>query len=295
MAAPDGRDHARPVVLGRPRPGALAPRPLEDVVHHQHRHVAADAVALRGDRAERLHDRGPQLGRERVQLDDVRPGREVRVAAVREDARRRRARTTPDRARGPRRSPRTKYSGCVGRPRMVGRDVVRHEVEDQAEPALRERRARRGEPVRPAQLRVDHVAADAVRRADHVLASRSRAARAGRTRPAPRSRARSRPRPGCAPRRPSARPRRSRARRSRPTRARERRRGRPRSLAAAQLIEPDPRVELVDERMSAHARGRYRPPNALPHRNRDEPSPGGASPGRGEPDGNRLVAVSASG
>ena len=55
------------------------------------------------------------------------------------------------------------------RPRVVGRDVVRHEVEDQPDPALGERRARRREARRPAQVGVDRVAADAVRRADDVL------------------------------------------------------------------------------------------------------------------------------
>ena len=55
------------------------------------------------------------------------------------------------------------------RPRMVGSDVVRHEVEDQADSALRQRCARRGQSLRPAQVRIDPVVADAVRRAHHVL------------------------------------------------------------------------------------------------------------------------------
>ena len=225
MDAPDGGDHARPVVVGRSRPGALAPGPLEDVVHHQHRHVAAHAVALRGDRAERLDHGGPQVGREGVQLHDVRPRGEVRVAAVREDA----AADSHERRRIALQvvvAAAHEVLGMRVRPRVVGGDVVRHEVEDQSEAALRQRRARRGEPVRPAEVRVDPVVADAVRRADHVLGRRSRAARAGSSRSARRSRARSRSRPGCAPRRPSARPRRSRARRLRPTRARGRRPGR---------------------------------------------------------------------
>ena len=69
----------------------------------------------------------------------------------------------------------------------------------------------------------------------------------------PRSRARSRSRPGCAPRRPSARPRRTRAPRSRPT-LRPGTSPRPigAALAAAQLVEPDPGVDLVDEGMLDH-------------------------------------------
>ena len=41
------------------------------------------------------------------------------------------------------------------RPRVVGRDVVRHEVEQQPDAAVGQRRARGGEPTRPAEVRVD--------------------------------------------------------------------------------------------------------------------------------------------
>ena len=71
-----------------------------------------------------------QVGRERVQLHDVGPGGEVRVAAVREhaaaDAHERRRVALEVVVAAPH-----EVLGVRVRPRVVGRDVVRHEVEDQ--------------------------------------------------------------------------------------------------------------------------------------------------------------------
>ena len=227
MARLDGGDHGRPVVVVGPRPAALAPGPLEDVVHHQHRHVAADAVALRGDRAERLDHGRPQVGRERVQLHDVRPGREVRVAAVREHA----AADAHERRRIAREvvvAPADEVLG-VRRPSTGGR-ARRGSARSRGSAPPRARRAPRARPRarRAAEVRVDRVVADAVRRADDVLGREVGQRAPEALDQARRSRARSRSPPGCAPRRPSARPRRSRAPRSRPTRSRARWRGRSR-------------------------------------------------------------------
>ena len=246
----DGRDHGRPVVGVRPRAGALAPRALEGVVHHQHRHVAAHAVALRGDRPQRLDHGAAQIRREGVQLHDVRPGREVRVAAVGEDA----AADPDERGRVAREVVLVAGDEVLGvRRASTGGRAQRGSARSRgsaASPRSRERRAR-GREARPgrrgARRPCSRGCSTASRRRPRVG---SRAARAGSSRSGPRSRARSRSPPGCAPRRPSARPRRSRALRSRPTRCRERWPGRPaRPLAAAQLVEPDPGVDLVDERV----------------------------------------------
>ena len=73
-----------------------------------------------------------QVGRERVQLDDVGPGGEERVAAVREHA-------VADRDERGRVALEVflvaadEVLGMGDRPRVVGRDVVRDEVEDQAD------------------------------------------------------------------------------------------------------------------------------------------------------------------
>ena len=74
-------------------------------------------------------------GGERVELHDVGPRREVRVAAARDD---RRAGVRRNAAGSRARSssvPATKQLGPLGEPRMVGRDVVGHVVEDQPEAA----------------------------------------------------------------------------------------------------------------------------------------------------------------
>ena len=167
------RDQLRPVVgLGR-GPGPLSPRPGEDLVGHQHRHVASKPVALRADRDQRLGHGVAQLGRESVQLHDVRPGREVRIATVGEDA-----------AGGAEEglgvlgellvAAGEQAAGPGGDPRMVGRHVVRDVVEDQRQATAGERLARGRERVRPAEASVDDVVAHAIRRADHVLRSQIR-------------------------------------------------------------------------------------------------------------------------
>ena len=82
----DGRNECLPVV-GRGRcADALAPGAPEDVVHHQHRHVATDPITLTGDRGHRVEGRSPQAGLEGVELQDVRPGWEVGVAPAGEHA-----------------------------------------------------------------------------------------------------------------------------------------------------------------------------------------------------------------
>ena len=145
------RDHARPVVVGRPRPGALAPRALEDVVHHQHRHVAAHAVALVGDRAAASRPRR-RAGRARTRSAARRPARPGSTGRGRSRATRSPTRTNEAGSRS--RSSSLAADEVLGmrlRPRVVGRDVVRHEVEDQPDARARASAvARRGE-ARPAR------------------------------------------------------------------------------------------------------------------------------------------------
>ena len=242
-----GGDHGRPVVGFGPGPAALAPRALERVVHHQHRHVAAHAVALRGDRAQRLGHGCAQVGRERVQLHDVGPGGEVRVAAVREHAVADARRTTPDPARDPRRS---RARSTRGAPPSTGGRARRGSARSREATRRRARRAPRARPRAPP-----------VRRGGHRPCSRG-CSKASRRHP---SSAKS----GRARRKLSTRPAFSSAiaipaglrsqtpisqtdveaeRRDRvplgPGHGREVDRG---ALAAAQLVEPHPRVDLVDE------------------------------------------------
>ena len=239
-ASLDGIDQRRPVLPVGTGPRAIAPGALEHVVHHQHRHVAPHAVALVGDGRDGVGGGAPEIGRERVQLDDVRPRREVRVAAVGEHAI-----PDADEGRGVAREVLVialhEVLGVRRGPRMVGRDVVRHEVEQQPEAALGHRLARRRETVGTTQVPRDGVGGDAVGGADDIVRRpvRERALEVlvgGR-----RCAARSRCPPGSAPTRPSARRRRSRAPRSRPTRSAARHRGRRRGPAGGRGRRATPR------------------------------------------------------
>ena len=77
----DGRRGARPERRRRD-----PPRPLEDLGQHQHRHVAAHAVALARDPPKLAEQRVLQRRVPVVQLQRVGPAGEVRVAAVGQDA-----------------------------------------------------------------------------------------------------------------------------------------------------------------------------------------------------------------
>ena len=166
MRRVDRADDRRPVVLRRRVAGPLAPGAREDLVGHQHRHVAADAVALRGDRDQRVDRRRAQAGRERVELDDVGPRREVGVLAVRERAVRKLADPQVSLAWGAR-------SSRGGRAR-------RGSARSRGSAAARAGRARpapwRAPPV-AAEARVERVAGE------RSTPSRSRRRRAGRAAP----------------------------------------------------------------------------------------------------------------
>jgi hypothetical protein len=67
----------RPERLWRDPPG-----PLENLGQQQHRHVAAYAVALAGDRDQLVDARPLQFGIGVVELQSVRPARKIGIAAI---------------------------------------------------------------------------------------------------------------------------------------------------------------------------------------------------------------------
>ena len=87
-----------------------------------------------------------QLRGERVELDDIGPRREVRVAPVREESGHRwPARRSGSATRSSGTAPHEQFRS--GRdPWVIGRDVIRHVVEDQPHAPVRERRPRRRQP-----------------------------------------------------------------------------------------------------------------------------------------------------
>ena len=155
--------------------------------------------------------------------------------------------------------PPTKYSGLCHRPRMVGSDMVRHEVEDEREPTLGQRGPRSRETGRPTQMRDRRSSrgrSTASRPRPRVVEVGQRAPeRVGQALVLERDRDPRRAAlpdahqpDGVEPELPDRVP---LARRN----AREIDRG---SVAAAQLVEPHPGVDLVDEGVAdqRHSRGR---------------------------------------
>ena len=146
----------------------MPPRALEDRRHEQHRHIAAHAVALVGNRCHGVDHRLAQPRMKGVELEHIRPRRKV---------------TDPSRARTPcrrpgkirpasvpdRRAALNEVFRMIGDPGMVRRHVVGNEIEDQPHAPLGQLRLAAGEPVRSAQMLIHDVAAHAIGRADIVL------------------------------------------------------------------------------------------------------------------------------
>jgi hypothetical protein len=144
------RDRLRPKLVPLP---AVTPGPREHLAQHQHRHVAAHAVALLGDGAQLVDHRRARLGPAVVELQRVVPGREKRVAPV------------LDVPIGAAHEPLRVRLG----PGVVEPEVVRHEVEKQADPALRQPRPQVRQSLRTAELVRDAVPGDGVRRGADLL------------------------------------------------------------------------------------------------------------------------------
>ena len=213
------RRHRRPAAPGRP----------EDVVEDEHRLRAHDAVAAGGHLLERLGHRPGHVGVAVVELGRIGPWREVRVATVGD----------PVAAVGPDLEVLVGIGGPLRRvgvdepvrmsadPEVLGRDVVRDEVQDQPEAGLAEALAQPGQAGRAAQAVGRLVGADRIRRPDDVVVRAigqefgASVAQRGRW-PATAGDC-----PSRSSRRPSARRGRSRARRSGRCRGRGRRRGPP--------------------------------------------------------------------
>ena len=154
--------------VGGAAPARLPHGALENRVQHQHCHIAADTVALAGDAGESRDYSLTKTGLKSIELQYVGPCGEVGVPAAGEDG-------------SVQSHERCGIVGSVvggalnevlrmfGDPRVIGRDVIGHEVEEEPQAAVREFLARRGETVRTAEMPVNLIAADAVGRADIVF------------------------------------------------------------------------------------------------------------------------------
>src|SRR5262245_25846096 len=75
-------DKVAPVFRCRLFSRTAAPRAFEDRIEQQHRHVAANAVALACDTQNGFEDGTTKLGLEGIQLQHVLPGRKIRIASA---------------------------------------------------------------------------------------------------------------------------------------------------------------------------------------------------------------------
>ena len=71
--------------ISKGEPALIAPGPLEYASRQQHRHIAAHAIALRGDVLQCGNCFLAHSCRKRVELDDIPPGWEVWVTPPGED------------------------------------------------------------------------------------------------------------------------------------------------------------------------------------------------------------------
>ena len=154
---------------GQGRRDQLAPGPFEDFGQHEHRHVAADAVGVLGQRLQ-LADHGPAcFGLGIVELRDVGPRRKIRVAAARDEPH------ALVRRDGPKSRRITPYRllrcvdepiGVRGDPWMIEPDVIRDEIDDQLHPSRMELGAHLVQLLHRPDVRIRLVRRNAVRGAD---------------------------------------------------------------------------------------------------------------------------------
>ena len=155
------RRHRRPAAPGRP----------EDVVEDEHRLGADDAVAAGRDLLERLGHRPGHLGMAVVELRRIRPRREMGVAPMGD----------PMAAVGAHLEVLVGIGGplrgvgvdepvrVTTDPEVLGGDMVRDEIQDQAEARLAEPLAKARQARRAAEAVGRFVGADGVRRPDDVV------------------------------------------------------------------------------------------------------------------------------
>ncbi len=159
----DGGNHVNPVLRLWLRSWATAPCALEDFVQQQHRHVAADTIALFGDVRNSSHCRFPKPWLKRIHLQDILPSREVRISPTRKNTfsyHGVRNGIVPDIVK----IPSNKVFGMLADPRMIQREMVGNKIEQQAEAPPGKFLTGAGQTLRATEALIDYIAPDAVGR-----------------------------------------------------------------------------------------------------------------------------------
>ena len=167
------RNHRRPVVVERLDSRTGSPGTLEDIVQHEHRHVAPNPVTLLGNLRDRLDHRLPEPRLKGVELEHIRPRREVGIPAKGKHL-------FSDLNEGRRivlrivGIPLNEVIGMIDDPGVVRRHVVGHKIEDEPHAALAEHASCGCKSRRAAEVFINDVAAHAVGRADIVRPPKNR-------------------------------------------------------------------------------------------------------------------------
>ena len=161
MRRANGGDDFEPEVRHRRRANIALPSLGENVVGHQHRHVAAQAVALVADVDQCIDERPPQPGMKGVELSRVDPGGEVRIASASDHqllARRISNRKEVARLRlEVFQRAADKILGMLNQPAMVDRDMIGYEIKNQLDAMCSQPLAEDRQPVAPAQPCLDPI------------------------------------------------------------------------------------------------------------------------------------------
>src|SRR5271169_2444921 len=168
MRSLDSRDHLTPVLGCRPVPCSTAPGAFEDVIQEKHGHVATHAITLRRNTGDGFNHCLPKPRLKCVELQNIRPCREIRVSSAGENASMHLnvgCRFVPVILN----IPVNEVLGMLGDPRVIRRYVVGHEIQEQLHASLRKLSPGNGKACGTSEVFVNHIASYAVGRSDVVF------------------------------------------------------------------------------------------------------------------------------
>src|SRR5882672_1036310 len=167
------RNDIYPILCGGLCACTRCPGALEDRVQEQHCHVSAHTITLLGNARECLNGCSSKIRLEGVQLQDIGPGRKVRVSSASEDcsAHLRIGAAILHDVSG---TATDEVLRMFDDPRMVRSDVVRYEIQDQVHSPLRELTPGNRKAFRASEIVIDNIAAYAIWRPDVVFGAKIR-------------------------------------------------------------------------------------------------------------------------
>src|SRR5438270_8536719 len=164
----DRGDEINPILRRRALARAAAPSTFENLIEHQHGHVATDAVALGCNAGDRFNSCFSKVRLKCIDLQNIWPGWKERITPA--------GKNVPfyldKRFRVVHcifKSPSNKVLGMFGGPWVIWRDVVGYEIQKQLHAALCQLPPRRCETLGASQVSVHPIVLDTVWRSNIVL------------------------------------------------------------------------------------------------------------------------------